>query len=102
MSSVSYIDEARNFRVFRLCANPEQQELAISKTGASSQLLQRLRYAKTMVERLQSTRSTSCRVKTHRLEKDDGLNKTKKKPNDKEWSDKEIEIAYCKDIQSGY
>jgi len=65
MSSVSYIDEARNFRVFRLCANPEQQELAISKTGASSQLLQRLRYAKTMVERLQSTRSTSCRVKTH-------------------------------------
>jgi len=65
MSSVSYIDEARNFRVFRLCSPPEAQELAISKTGASTQLLQRLRYAKTMVERLQSTRSTSARVKTH-------------------------------------
>ena len=65
MSSVSYIDEGRNFRVFRLCASPEAEELAISKTGASTQLLQRLRYAKTMVERLQSTRSTSARIKTH-------------------------------------
>ena len=65
MSSVSYIDEGPNFRVFRLCASPEAEELAISKTGASTQLLQRLRYAKTMVERLQSTRSTSARIKTH-------------------------------------
>jgi len=65
MSSVSYIDEARNFRVFRLCSPVESAELAISKTGASTQLMQRLKYAKTMVERLQSTRSTSSRVKTH-------------------------------------
>ena len=65
MSSVSYIDEARNFRVFRLCSPAESAELAISKTGASTQLMQRLKYAKTMVERLQSTRSTSSRVKTH-------------------------------------
>lgn len=66
MSSVSYIDDQRNFRVFRLCcSNAEAPEAAISKTGASSQLLQRLKYAKTMVERLQTTRSSSARVKSH-------------------------------------
>lgn len=45
MEAVSYIDEHRNFRTFKLSA--------IEKYGCSREVFVRLRYAKTMVERLQ-------------------------------------------------
>ena len=57
MSSVSYIDDQRQFRVFRLASQPESKELSIANQGCTSTLMQRLKYAKTMVERLQDTKS---------------------------------------------
>lgn len=45
MEAVSYIDENRNFRTYKLSA--------IEKYGCSREVFIRLRYAKTMVERLQ-------------------------------------------------
>jgi len=45
MEAVSYIDENRNFRTFKLSA--------LTEHGCSRELFVRLRYAKTMVERLQ-------------------------------------------------
>ena len=44
MSAVSYIDEGKNFRTFRLPL--------MERYGCSKELYSRLRYAKTMVERL--------------------------------------------------
>ena len=45
MEAVSYIDEDRNFRTYKL--------EALEKYGCSRDLFVRLRYARTMVERLQ-------------------------------------------------
>ena len=49
MNAVTYIDGDREFRTFRLNL--------IEKYGCSKQLYSRLRYAKTMVERLVSIKS---------------------------------------------
>ena len=56
MQCVTYIDEHRNFRTFRF-------EL-IEKHGCSKELASRLRYARTMVERLIQSKSSSGRVKS--------------------------------------
>lgn len=45
MEAVSYIDENRNFRTYKLSA--------IEEHGCTRELFVRLKYAKTMVERLQ-------------------------------------------------
>jgi len=60
MSSVSYIDDQRHFRVFRLASPADSKEISIANQGCTSTLMQRLRYAKTMVERLQDTKSSSA------------------------------------------
>ena len=60
MSSVSYIDDQRQFRVFRLDSAAETKEQSIATLGCTSSLMQRLRYAKTMVERLQETKSSTA------------------------------------------
>lgn len=46
MEAVTYIDQHRNFNTYKLSAIEEQY-------GCSSALAERLRYAKSMVERLQ-------------------------------------------------
>ena len=56
MQCVTYIDEFRNFRTFRF-------EL-IEKHGCSRELASRLRYARTMVDRLMQSKSTSGKVRT--------------------------------------
>lgn len=49
MAAVSYIDEKREFRTYKLSL--------IEEFGCSKELASRLRYARTMVEKLQNTRS---------------------------------------------
>lgn len=56
MAAVTYIDEKRDFRVYRL--------EGIEKSGCNKELAGRLRYAKTMTERLLSSKSVSSRVKS--------------------------------------
>ena len=56
MSAVTYIDEKRNFRTFRMSL--------IEKYGCCKELASRLRYAKTMVERLHVLKSSQSRTKT--------------------------------------
>ncbi|KAK2179522.1 hypothetical protein NP493_486g01010 [Ridgeia piscesae] len=56
MGAVTYIDEKRDFRTYRL--------KLIEKYGCSKELASRLRYARTMVERLTSSKSGSGRVKS--------------------------------------
>eukprot|EP00058_Branchiostoma_floridae_P005723 XP_002591211.1 hypothetical protein BRAFLDRAFT_247541 [Branchiostoma floridae] len=56
MGAVTYIDEKRNSRTFRLSLIEEQ--------GCSKELFTRLRYARTMVDRLIASKSGSGRVKT--------------------------------------
>ena len=56
MGAVTYIDENRDFRTYKLSL--------IGRHGCTRELASRLRYAKTMVERLISSRSGSARVKT--------------------------------------
>ena len=51
MQAVTYIDEHKNFRTFKLDL--------LAKYGCKSGLLCRLKYAKTMVERIMQMRSTS-------------------------------------------
>lgn len=53
MQAVTYIDEKRDFRIFKYSL--------IEKFGCSRELSSRLRYAKTMVERLMTTKSGSGR-----------------------------------------
>jgi len=55
MSAVTYIDEKRNFRTFRMNL--------IEKYGCCKELASRLRYARTMVERLHTSKSGSARIK---------------------------------------
>ena len=52
MQAVSYIDETKSFRTFRL--------KYVQKFGCSVELASRLRYAKTMVERLISKLQTDA------------------------------------------
>ncbi|KAL3841606.1 hypothetical protein ACJMK2_019723 [Sinanodonta woodiana] len=54
MQAVTYIDEKREVRTFKLSL--------IEKYGCSRELFSRLRYAKTMVERLMTSKSGSGRV----------------------------------------
>ena len=56
MGAVTYIDEKRDFRTYRL--------KLIEKFGCSKELASRLRYARSMVERLTSSKSGSGRAKT--------------------------------------
>jgi polo-like kinase 1 len=56
MHSVTYIDEKRQFRTFRLSL--------IEKHGCSKELGSRIRYARTMVERLIQSKSSSGRMKS--------------------------------------
>ena len=56
MNACTYIDEKREFRTYRLDR--------IEKYGCTKELASRLRYARTMVERLLSSRSGSARVKS--------------------------------------
>ncbi|XP_033751628.1 serine/threonine-protein kinase PLK1-like isoform X1 [Pecten maximus] len=56
MQAVTYIDEKRDFHIFRLSL--------IEKYGCSKELASRIRYAKTMVERLMTTKSGSGRVRS--------------------------------------
>ncbi|XP_076471497.1 serine/threonine-protein kinase PLK1-like isoform X2 [Babylonia areolata] len=56
MAAATYIDEKRQFHTFRMNL--------IEQYGCSKDLASRLRYARTMVERLLSSRSTSGRVKS--------------------------------------
>ena len=49
MGAVTYIDEEKNFRTFKLSA--------IERYGCSKGLASRLKYARTMVERLQSSKT---------------------------------------------
>ena len=56
MQAVTYIDEKRDFRTFKLSQ--------IERFGCSKELSSRLRYARTMVERLMSTKSSSARVRS--------------------------------------
>lgn len=56
MQAVTYIDEKRDFRTFKLSL--------IEKYGCCKELASRLRYARTMVERLMSSRSGSSRVRS--------------------------------------
>lgn len=54
MGAVTYLDEKQEFRTFRLSQ--------IEQNGCSKELASRLRYARTMVERLLQTRSGSARA----------------------------------------
>lgn len=56
MNAVTYIDEKRNFRVFKLDL--------IELHGSSKELYSRLRYARTMVERLVQSKSGSGRLRS--------------------------------------
>ena len=56
LQAVTYIDEKRDFRMFKLSL--------IEKYGCSKELFSRLRYAKTMVERLMTPKSGSGRVRS--------------------------------------
>lgn len=56
MQAVTYIDEKRDFRTFKLSL--------IEKFGCCKELSSRLRYARTMVERLMSSKSGSARVRS--------------------------------------
>lgn len=56
MGAVSYIDEKKEFRTYRL---PQ-----IEKMGCSKELASRVRYGRTMVERLLSSKSGSSRAKS--------------------------------------
>ncbi|KAL4225442.1 Serine/threonine-protein kinase plk1 [Mactra antiquata] len=55
MQAVTYIDEKRDFRTFKLSM--------IEKCGCGKELSSRIRYAKTMVERLISSKSGSARAR---------------------------------------
>lgn len=52
MQAVTYIDEEKNFRTFKLDL--------LAKIGCRSGLLCRLKYAKTMVERIMQMKSASA------------------------------------------
>ena len=56
MQAVSYIDESKSFRTFRL--------KYVQKFGCSVELASRLRYTKTMVERLISKLQTDPHKQT--------------------------------------
>lgn len=56
MQAVTYIDEKRESRVFKFSL--------IEKFGCSKELSSRIRYAKTMVERLITSKSSSSRVRS--------------------------------------
>ncbi|XP_022292480.1 serine/threonine-protein kinase PLK1-like [Crassostrea virginica] len=56
MQAVTYIDEKRDFHVFKLSG--------IEKYGCTRELASRLRYARTMVERLMTSKSGSGRVRS--------------------------------------
>ncbi|KAM4632579.1 serine/threonine-protein kinase PLK1 [Discoglossus pictus] len=56
MAAVTYIDEKREFRTYKLSL--------IDEFGCCKELASRLRYARTMVEKLQSSKSGSARVKS--------------------------------------
>ena len=56
MKAATYIDEKRDFHTFRLSL--------IEKLGCSKELGSRIRYARTMVERLMSAKSYSSRAKS--------------------------------------
>lgn len=56
MQAVTYIDEKRESRVFKFSL--------IEKFGCSKELSSRIRYAKTMVERLITSKSGSGRVRS--------------------------------------
>ncbi|XP_040212467.1 serine/threonine-protein kinase PLK1 [Rana temporaria] len=55
MAAVSYIDEKREFHTFKLSL--------LEEFGCSKELASRLRYARTMVEKLQSSKSGAIHVK---------------------------------------
>ncbi|KAM5152457.1 serine/threonine-protein kinase PLK1 [Mantella aurantiaca] len=55
MAAVSYIDEKREFHTFKLSL--------IEEFGCSKELASRLRYARTMVEKLQSSKSGAIHIK---------------------------------------
>lgn len=57
MQVCTYIDEKRDFHIFKLPL--------IEKFGCSKELASRIRYARTMVDRLMTSKSGgSCRVKS--------------------------------------
>ena len=56
MQCVTYIDEKRNFRTFKFDL--------VEQHGCSKELASRLRYARTMVERLIQSKSSSGKVKS--------------------------------------
>lgn len=55
MAAVTYIDERRDFRTYRLSL--------LEEYGCSKELASRLRYARTMVDKLLSSRSAANRLK---------------------------------------
>ncbi|XP_013403756.1 serine/threonine-protein kinase PLK1 [Lingula anatina] len=56
MGAVTYIDEKREFRTFKSCL--------IEKHGCSKELASRLRYARTMIERLISSKSATGKARS--------------------------------------
>lgn len=56
MAAVTYIDEKRDFRTYRLNL--------VDQYGCTKDLASRLRYARTMVERLLTSKSGSGRAKS--------------------------------------
>ena len=56
MQAVTYIDEKREFKTFKLSN--------IEKFGCNKELCSRLRYARTMMERLISSKSGTGRVRS--------------------------------------
>lgn len=56
MAAVTYIDEKRDFRTYRLSL--------LEEYGCSKELASRLRYARTMVDKLLSSRSATNRLKS--------------------------------------
>lgn len=55
MAAVSYIDEKREFHTYKLSL--------LEEFGCSKELASRLRYARTMVEKLQSSKSGAIHIK---------------------------------------
>lgn len=55
MAAVTYINEKRDFRTYRLSL--------LEEYGCSRELASRLRYARTMVDKLLSSRSITNRLK---------------------------------------
>ena len=55
MAAVTYIDEKRDFRTYRLSL--------LEEYGCSKELASRLRYARAMVDKLLSSRSAANRLK---------------------------------------